>query len=138
MLGEKVGEFRGKNVSQKMLPSEVSSPPRFEVTGEASGTILGIEATLTVTYQGTVRPDGLIYGECQNQGFIMTKDGDMATFTATGLGRFTGQGQATSWRGPIYHQTASQKLARLNEVVIVYEWDIDGDGNIEGSFWEWK
>ncbi len=138
MLGEKVGEWRGKNVSQKMLPSEVSSPPRFEVTGEASGTILGIEATLMVTYQGTVRPDGLIYGECQNQGFIMTKDGDMATFTASGLGRFTGQGQATSWRGPIYHQTASQKLARLNEVVIVYEWDIDENGNIEGTFWEWK
>ncbi len=138
MLGEKVGEWRGKNVSQKMLPSEVSSPPRFEVTAETSGTILGIEATLMVTYQGTVRPDGLIYGECQNQGFIMTKDGDMATFTASGLGRFTGQGQATSWRGPIYHQTASQKLARLNEVVIVYEWDIDEDGNIEGSFWEWK
>ncbi len=138
MLGEKVGEWRGKNVSQKMLPSEVSSPPRFEVTGEASGTILGIEATLMVTYQGTMRPDGLIYGECQNQGFIMTKDGDMATFTASGLGTFTGQGQATSWRGPIYHQTASQKLARLNEVVIVYEWDIDEDGNIEGSFWEWK
>ncbi len=138
MIGEKVGEWRGKNVSQKMLPSEVSSPPRFEVTGEASGTILGIEATLMVTYQGTVRPDGLIYGECQNQGFIMTKDGDMATFTASGLGRFTGQGQATSWRGPIYHQTASQKLARLNEVVIVYEWDIDENGNIEGTFWEWK
>ncbi len=138
MLGEKVGEWRGKNVSQKMLPSEVSGPPRFEVTGEASGTILGIEATLMVTYQGTVRPDGLIYGECQNQGFIMTKDGDMATFTASGLGRFTGQGQATSWRGPIYHQTASQKLARLNEVVIVYEWDIDENGNIEGTFWEWK
>jgi len=138
MLGEKVSEWRGKNVSQKMLPSEVSGPPRFEVTGEASGTILGIEATLMVTYQGTVRPDGLIYGECQNQGFIMTKDGDMATFTASGLGRFTGQGQATSWRGPIYHQTASQKLARLNEVVIVYEWDIDENGNIEGTFWEWK
>ena len=138
MLGEKVGEFRGKNVSQKMLPSEVSSPPRFEVTAEASGTILGIEATLMVTYQGTVRPDGLIYGECQNQGFIMTKDGDMATFTASGLGRFTGQGQATRWRGPIYHQTAAQKLARLNEVDNVYEGDIDENGNIEGTCGEGK
>ncbi len=138
MLGEKVGEFRGKNIGQRVLPSEVSSNPRFEVTAEVSGTILGIEATLTVTYQGVVRPDGLIYAECQNQAFIMTKDGDMATFTASGLGRFTGRGQATSWRGPIYHHTVSQKLARLNEVVVVYEWDIDENGNIQGGFWEWK
>ncbi len=138
MLGEKIGEWQGKNVSQKMLPSEVSSNPRFEVTAEASGTILGIEATLAVTYQGTMRPDGLIYGECHNQGFIMTQDGDMATFTASGLGKFTGHGQATSWRGPIYHETTSEKLARLNEVVVIYEWDIDENGNIQGGFWEWK
>ncbi len=72
MLGEKIGEFQGKNISQKMLPTEMSSNPRFEVTAEVNGTILGIEATLTVTYQAVMRPDGLIYGECQNQGFIMT------------------------------------------------------------------
>ena len=77
MLGEKIGEFQGKNIGQRMLPSEGPNP-KFEVTAEVSGTILGIAATLTVTYQGVVRPDGLIYGECQNQGFIMTQDGDMA------------------------------------------------------------
>ncbi len=44
MLGEKIGEFRGKNIGQRLLPSEGPSP-RFEVTAEVSGTILGIAAT---------------------------------------------------------------------------------------------
>ncbi len=60
MLGEKIGEFRGKNIGQRILPSEVSSNPRFEVTAEVSGTILGIAATLTVTYQGVVRPQHVL------------------------------------------------------------------------------
>ena len=49
-----------------------------------------------------------------------------------------GRGQATSWRGPTYYQTTSQKLARLNEVVVIYEWEVDENGNIQGDFWEWK
>ena len=50
--------FGGKNIGQRVLPSEVFSNPRFEVTGEVSGTILvealGAEAIYRTDLQGTV------------------------------------------------------------------------------------
>src|SRR5262249_52318528 len=37
MLGEKIGEFRGKVTGQRMLPSD--GLPKFETTAEGTGTI---------------------------------------------------------------------------------------------------
>ena len=39
---------------------------------------------------------------------------------------------------PPYYQTASHKLARLNSVVAVWEYEIDENGNVQGTIWEWK
>ena len=35
-------------------------------------------------------------------------------------------------------QTASEKLARLNSVAIVAEYDVDEDGSYRWTLWEWK
>ena len=43
-----------------------------------------------------------------------------------------------SWRGALYVQTASPKLARLNSVALVYEYEVDENGNAHGKAWEWK
>ncbi len=45
----------------------------------------------------------------------MTQDGEMVTWKGQGIGRLTGVG-AVSWRGAVYYQTASEKLARLNGI----------------------
>jgi hypothetical protein len=90
------------------------------------------------TYWSTVRPDGRLYGECPMQGVLLTQDGDVDTWTGAGVGRFTGQGSAVSFRGAIYFQTVPQKLARLSQVAVLYEWEIDGQGNAHTPFWEWK
>ncbi|MBI4530954.1 MAG: hypothetical protein HY709_05465 [Candidatus Latescibacteria bacterium] len=137
MLGEKLGEFRGKVTGQRVLPPD-SSGPKVETSFEISGTILGVEATMMGTYWSIVRPDGTLYGECPQQGIIMTRDGDMGTWSGAGVGKFTGQGSAVSFRGAIYFHTAAQKLARLNEVAILYEWEVDAQGNAQTPFWEWK
>jgi len=137
MLGEKLGEFRGKVTGQRVLPPD-GSGPKVETSFEISGTILGVEATMMGTYWSIVRPDGTLYGECPKQGIIMTRDGDMGTWTGTGVGRFTGHGSAVSFRGVVYFQTASQKLARLNGVAVLYEWEVDEHGNAHTPFWEWK
>jgi hypothetical protein len=68
----------------------------------------------------------------------MTQDGEMGTWAGTGVGRFTGPGGAVSFRGAVYYQIASQKLARLNSVAVMYEWEIDQDGNGRVGLWEWK
>lgn len=137
MLGEKIGEFRAKVTVQRALPAEGTSP-KFETTADGNGTIVGVPARLIGTYWSTVMPDGTLYGECPSQSATITQDGDTGVFRASGAGRFTGPGGAVSFRGALYYQGASGKLARLNGMAVVYEWDVDADGNARFSLWEWK
>jgi len=87
------------------------------------------------TIEGLARPDGTLHGK--GQGVIMTADGEVVTWTGEGVAR-PGRGLAASWRGAVYHQTASQKLARLNGVAIVFEYEVDESGNVHSKLWEWK
>ena len=136
MLGDKIGEESGKITGQKVL--EIGEHgPKFEATYQGSGTTLGVGTTVMITYSSVVRPDGIIYG--QGQGVLMTQDGEMATVKGEGLARPTGHGPyAASWRGNFYYQTASQKLARLNSIIAVFEYEVDENGNVQGTIWEWK
>jgi hypothetical protein len=137
MLGEKLGEFQGKVTGQRVLPSD-GPGPKMETSFEISGTMLGIEAAMLGTYWSTVRPDGMLYGECPMQGIITIQGGEVGTWTAAGVGRFTGKGSAVSFRGAIYFQTVPQKLARISQVAVLYEWEIDEQGHCKTPFWEWK
>jgi hypothetical protein len=68
----------------------------------------------------------------------MTKNGEMATWVGTGVGRFTGRGSGTMFRGSVYYQTSSEQLSRLNGLAGVYEYEADENGNTTAKFWEWK
>lgn len=136
MLGEKIGVLTGKVTGQRVLP--VGEGPKVETSFEISGEFGGIGSTFLGTYWSKVRPDGSLYGECPHQGVFMTVDGGVGTWTAAGVGRFTGNGAAVSFRGAIYLLTAPDALAHLTHVAIVYEWDIDAESNAVGGFWEWS
>ena len=143
MLGEKQGDFHGKVTAQRVRPSESSGARAArgtiggtEVSVEMSGTILGVQGTFLATYDVEFRPDGSPQG--QGQGVIVTQDGDTVTLTGAGLGRYTGHGSAVNFRGSIFYQTASQKLASLNTSCHVFEWDIDENNNVDVGLWEWK
>ena len=45
-----------------------------------------------------------LYGE--GQGVITSKDGEVATWTGSGIGRFTGQGKIR-FHGPLFYRTLS-------------------------------
>ena len=135
MLGEMIGEFLGKITCQKALPSDGPNP-KVETSVQMIGNILGEEATIIVTYCSVMRPMGVLYGEAN--GVIMIKDGDAMTFIGHGVGKFTGHGSATSFRGDNYIQTSSAKFAHLNSVAIVFEFEVDENGNTHAKFWEWK
>lgn len=137
MLGELIVEGQGKLTTQKVLPSD-GPLPKFELTFEVMGTVLGIASKTIVTYWSEVLANGTLYGECPGQGVVMTGEGDIATFKAAGAGRFTSPGGAVAFRGTIYYETASEKLAALNGLAVVYEWDVDEDGNTAFKGWEWK
>jgi hypothetical protein len=133
MLGELIGELRGNRTGRRVL----STTPAFrvEVSVELSGQLLGIEVNHVATYWSEVRPDGTLYGE--GEGVDVTKDGDIATWKGQGVGKFVGGG-AVSYRGALYYSTTSPKLARLNTVAAVFEYDVDANGNAHAKLWEWK
>ncbi|MFL2748906.1 MAG: hypothetical protein ACJ0DI_05370 [bacterium] len=82
-----------------------------------------------------MQPDGSLYGECPNSGVVMTSDG-VATFRATGRGQMTSDGGA-KFRGAVYFQTSAPSLMSFNGKCMVYEWDVDGQGNATWNIWEW-
>ncbi len=134
MLGEQLGEEIGQITGTRVLPGD--GPPRVEVSFQASGTVLGVHETNMGTYVVVTRPDGTLFGD--GQGIMATEDGEMAAWRGQGVGRFTGQGSAVSWRGAIYYQTASPRLARLNGIAGIFEYFSDPGGKTESKIFEWK
>jgi len=132
MLGEQIGESKGKRIVRRVLSTD---PPKVEVSFEDSGNMLGVPTTGFGTYHATIRQDGSLYGE--GEGMMMTADGEMISWKGTGLGTL-GAGGAVSYRGMLYYRTASQKLARLNSVGGVFEYEVDAAGSTTSKVWEWK
>jgi hypothetical protein len=135
MLGEMIGEEQGKITAVRVLPSNGQNT-RMEVSFQSSGNLVGVESTNFGTYISTLLPTGICNGT--GQGVVMTKDGDIATWTGTGVGKMTGKGLAVSWRGSIYFQTSSQRLEGLNKFATIFEYEVDENGNTSAKFWEWK
>lgn len=133
MLGELIGEERGKRGLRRLV--DVDGSVKVEVSFEADGKVLGMEEHSIVTYCAGIRPDGSLYGE--GRGHVATRDGDTATWVGAGVGKF-GEGGAVSYRGAIYYYSSSPKLARLNTVAAVFEFEVDASGNTHSKTWEWK
>ena len=134
MLGEMIGELRGKRTSRRVLPCE-GAGLKVEVSFEGTGKMLGVDVNEIGTYWAATRPDGTLYGE--GQGVVISHAGDMATWVGGGVGQFR-EGGAVGYRGAIYYQTTSPKLARLNSVAVVFEFEVDAQGNTRSQLWEWK
>lgn len=137
MIGEKIGEFHGKVTGRRVLPRDGVNP-KIETSFEISGQLYGIDSKILGTYWSVIRPDGTMYGECPQQGILMTKQGDVGTWTGAGVGHFTGKGSSVSFRGAIYFDTKAKSLSRLKEVAVAYEWDVDDKGNAQSICFEWK
>ena len=131
---EKIGSIKA-SATTKPLPAE-GSLPKFETSTVGSGTLAGVEVTMMATYSAEMRADGTLYGECPNAGVIMAQDG-VGTFRATGIGAFTADGGA-SFKGVVYYQANAPSLSSLNGTAVVYDWDVDADGNATWELWDWK
>ena len=133
MLGDKIGEESGQITSVKVVSS---NPPTTEVSFQATGQILGVETSTIGTYQSVMRPDGTIYGE--GEGLVMTADGEGLSWKGSGVGSLTGEGMGAKYRGAIYYSTESEKLAKLNGIAAVFEFEADAEGKTNGLIWEWS
>lgn len=133
MLGEKIGELKGRRIVRRVVSVD---PPTAEVTFEDSGEMLGVHTSGIGTYTSVVRADGSLFGG--GQGLSTTEDGEAATWTATGLGHF-GPGGSISYRGMLFFRTTStNKLARLNNACVAFEYEVDAKGETTTKMWEWK
>lgn len=132
MLGELIGETRGKRLVRRVLSVD---PPTAEVSFEDSGQLLGVPTQGMGTYTSVIQADGSVHG--QGQGISMTEDGEAVTWTGTGIGKF-GPGGSVSYRGMLFNRTTSQKLARLNNLCTAFEYEVDASGETVSKLWEWK
>jgi hypothetical protein len=136
MLGDQIAEIRGKVTGQRVL--DAAEGPKVEYSFTASGTMKGIEITHMATFY-TVPKGNALYG--QGQGVITTRDGsgEMATETGQGIGKFTDDGKKVMFRGSFFYKASSSgKLAFLNNIVGVFEYEGDELGNTFYKVWEWK
>jgi hypothetical protein len=137
MLGELLFESRGRVTGQRVLSSETGIP-KFEISITGTGIFTGsLEVTTTWTYWTIQRPDGTSYSE--GQGIIMTKDGsEMATTTGCTEGKIVESGNMR-YVGALFYETHSKdRLAFLNHLIGVNEYEVDAFGNYEHKLWEWK
>lgn len=132
MLGDLIYEAMGKTIGMRVLDDNGT----MEITLEEQGKIFGVESTLTVTFVGKHRPDGIQYLE--GRGILLTKDGDAATLTSSGITIYKGLPPCGSVRGVTFFNTRSPKLARLNSVACVYEAEVNDDSSYTIRDWEWK
>ncbi len=135
MLGEQIGEMSGQVTGMRVLPDE-GAGSKVEVSWQTSGTLLGAHMSAIATTVSVTRLNGTLFGE--GQGVAMTDKGEAVTWRAQGVGRFTGHGMAVSWRGALYYQTTSERLARLNSIAGVYEFEVDQNGKTTDKIYEWK
>ena len=134
MLGEKIGEMSGKIGSQRVLSIEHGNP-KMETSFQQNGSLLGTKVQETGTYWTIVRADGTQYGE--GRGVTIGKDGKMATWTGHGVGVTKKDGGAT-YRGALYYQTMPPRWSRLKKVAVLFEYEVDAEGNTHSEYWEWK
>ena len=82
------------------------------------------------------------YGE--GYGILTTRDGATATWKLHGAGQML-PSCGRSLKGSAIYRIASQPavngggtLAQLDNIVVVFEYDIDANGTYHGKAWQWK
>lgn len=135
MLGEQIAELKGKIIGQRVLDVE---GPTIEISVSVSGSIKGTQVKETLMFEGrpTTTSKGVLHGK--GKGVIMAGESELATYTSEGVGRPSSSG-SINYRGSIFYSTSSNgKLAFLNNLIGVFESDIDTEGNFSEKIWEWK
>jgi hypothetical protein len=133
-LGDNIVEESGKITGQRVLDTD---PLNVESSFKMSGKYKGEEGSDIGTYWAVMRQDevGVMYGE--GQGIYETKDGKgMATWRGYGIGRFTSPGKI-SFRGSLFFRAPPGTLSYFNNLVGVFEYEVDEEGNCSSKVWEW-
>ncbi len=135
MLGELLGQGSGKRTGLRVLPSDGPSP-KVEISSQGNSTILGFKAQMISTFWNMFKAGGVLYGE--GQGLLTTEQGDVAQFKGFGIARVSAPGAPIRFAVCGSFSTTSERLARLNGVAEVGEFEVDQEGNYSYKAFEWK
>ena len=145
-LGDPFYKERTKSTGIRVI--DVINGPRVEVSFSGNGTI---RDSINVTDIGTIwtipTSDGMIYSE--GQGVLTTQDGEMATYTQQSVGQITPQGKVIFHGSMLFKTLPSSsslpppslttgKLAFLNNMLGIYNYESDIAGNAVKQVWEWQ
>jgi hypothetical protein len=136
MLGNKIGEERGKVTGRRALKSGDPRYLKMEISFEAEATLYGVPCMSIGTYEVYERVPGQIYGE--GQGMVMTRDGEGAIWNGHGVGTPTPDGGIKFAASVAYQAGPTGKLARLNSVLVLVEHTAGADGSARSTMTEWK
>jgi len=139
-LGNPFFVEQGRIIGQRVLA--VSPQPQLEFSFMANASINNgdddgvIIATNTGTSVSTLNADGSFRGE--GQGILRTQGGGVATWTNQVVGSITSEGTIVT-RGVGIWSTPSTtgELAFMNNMITVFEVQIDREGNLSAREWEW-
>ena len=134
MLGELIGECRGKVTGVRVLSPE-GPYARLEVSLQGEGILSGQQVTDFGTYVQSVRPGGLLQGDAHN--VMISSNGDVADWFGGGVGRPTGPGFKSTYGAYGRFDSAQGALAPLEAVGTTVEYDVDEDGSYHWRMWEW-
>jgi hypothetical protein len=129
MLGAQIGEGHGKRTGRRVL---ATNPLKVEASAEETTTLLGVPGMSIITYTAQLKPDGSVEGE--GDGVFMSPEGELVTWKGIGVGRMAGG--SIQYCGSLSFTTTSKKLAQLNGVAGVFQFDIDAQGNTNSQVWE--
>lgn len=127
---ELIGEFKGRNTVTRVLPDG-----KMEVSNQGSGKILGADAFVTSTAVGAMS-NGVFVGEVNS--VLTTMDGDTVLLKGTAVGYPNPEKNGGITRAASCQMTQSQKLGRLNKIVVLHEYLTDLNNEWTGKMWEWK
>ena len=125
---ELIGEFKGKNTAYRVLPDG-----KMETMAQGVGKLLGVDAFVVSTAVGTMA-NGVFTGEVN--AIVTTMDGESVFMKGNAIGLPSENGGIS--RGASVQMTQSQKLGKLNKMVLLQEYVTDMTDNWTGKIWEWK
>jgi hypothetical protein len=138
-LGDPFFVEQGKIIGQRVLT--VTPQPQIEFSFMANATINNgddvINAINTGTSVSTLNADRTFRGE--GQGILRTEGGEVATWTNEVVGNFTSEGTIIT-RGVGFWSTppTTGELAFMNDMITVFEVQIDMEGNLSAREWAWR
>ena len=143
-LGEPLFVEQGRITGQRVLA--VAPQPQLETSFMANtsinnGTGFVVNAVNIGTTITTLNDDGTFSGK--GQGILRTEGGGFASWTSQSVGNLAQGGNiivrgATIWSTPSSSSTTSSELAFMNGVIGLFEMEIDRQGNLSVTEWEWE